>query len=142
MSVKGYLSTIEYADTADHATATTWTKLTKVRSIKPMTVKAKDIDVTTLESPDEFEEVIAGLAEAGEVEIDALYDADDADDVYGLFRQTKGFRIKYGAGTSGWKFNGYISEIGDGDVETGKVVSSSVKIKVTGKPVRVADFGA
>lgn len=133
---KAYLSVIESGDTADHTTATTWTKVAVAVSIKPMAIKAKDIDITTLESPDEFEEMAAGLADGGEVEVKHLFNSAAAIAVEALFRTPKAFRIRYGAGTKGWKFNGYINEIGDDDVENGKVVGSMLKIRVTGKPVR------
>lgn len=135
---KAYLSVIEYGDTPDHATATTWTKLCVARSIKPFSMKAKEIAVTTLESPDEAVEIIAGLAEGGELEVESLYDSTSAATIAGFFRTVKAFRVRYGGGTKGWKFNGYVSEIGDDDIENGKVVAMKHKIQVTGLPVRSA----
>src|SRR4051812_49294385 len=128
-SQKAYLSVIETGDTADYSTATTWTKLCVAQSIKPHAVKAKEIDITTLESPDEFEETTPGLADGGEVEVKFLYDSTAAAAIEALFRTAKAFRIRWGGSTKGWKFNGFVSEIGDDDIENGKVVTSMAKIK-------------
>jgi hypothetical protein len=141
MSVKAYGSVLQYGDTADYTTATSWTTVGTTKSIKPGKVQAKDIDTTHLESADEFEESVPGLANGGDVEASLQYDKSDTGILYGVFRVVKAWRLKY-PDNSGWKFNGHLNEIGDEDVVNGEIVMTSIKIKVTGKPVPSTDVTA
>jgi hypothetical protein len=139
MSLKAYGAVLEYGNTADHATATAWTAVARAKSITPGKVSAADIDTTVLTSPDEAEEVLPGLASNGEFEATVEYDKTATGTLYGFFRTVKAWRLRY-ADDSGWKFNGYINEIGDDEVVNGEIVTTAIKIKPTGKPVHVADF--
>lgn len=136
MSLKAYGSLIQYGDTADIATAATWTTVAKAKSIKPGKSSEKSIDTTHLTSPDEHEEAVPGLATGGEFEVMAQYDKTATDAVNALFRIVKAWRLVY-PDLSGWKWNGWISEIGDEEVVNGDIVRTTLKIKVTGKLVHV-----
>ena len=139
MALKAYQAALEYGNTADHATATTWTAVARIKSIKPMKMAAKDIDITTLESADEFEEMVAGLGSGGELEASVEYDKTKVATLFGFFRTTKAWRLKY-SDNSGWKWNGYLSEIGDDEVVNGDIVKTTLKVKVVGKPVHDNDL--
>lgn len=130
MAVKAYQTLLQYS-----AGSGTFASFLNVKSIKPFKVSAKDIDITTLTSPNEFEEVVAGLANGGELEATVLYDATQTGSVYALFRVTQLYRLKY-PDNSGWTFSGYVSEIGDEEVQNGEVVKTTLKIKVTGQPTK------
>src|SRR4051794_37017571 len=106
MATKTYGTYFEYGNTADYATASGWTVLARIISIKPSKVTAKDIGITTLDSPDEFEEVLAGLAEGGEREVTLEYYPSTSVTLEGFFRTTKAYKVVY-PDNSGWKFNGY-----------------------------------
>ena len=110
----------------------------RVRSIKPFKVSAETIDITTLDSPDEFGEVLAGLATGGEVEVTLEYSATATATLYALFRVLEDFEIVY-PDTRGWEFTGYIVEFGDEEVSNGGgIVTQTVKVVVTGKPTQIA----
>jgi hypothetical protein len=135
MAVKGHSAVLEFGDAATHAETNDWTKIAKVIELKPPTVKADDIDTSTMESEEQFEEFDPGWAQGGEPEATVQFNADDNETVYGLFRQPKGFRITFSNG-SHWKFNGYLNEFGN-ETERKGIVTTKVKFKVSGKPVFV-----
>lgn len=141
MSQKAYNAVFGYGNTNDISTATTWTDLAGVKSIKPLKPSAEDIDDTVLDSTGEFKEFVAGLADGGECEITLRYDASVTATLYGFFRTNKAWRIKYSGG-GGWKFNGYLKEMGDEEVVNGTIVMQTVKFKVTGVPDDVTSFGS
>jgi hypothetical protein len=134
MAQKAYGATLEYSDTLTG----TYVAIARIKTIKPPKVTAKDIDTTVLDSEDEYEEKIPGLASTGDLECDIEYEKTKTADLYELFRLPKAFQIHY-ADDSGWRGMGYLSEIGDQDVENGKVVMTSVKISITGKWEPLAD---
>jgi hypothetical protein len=134
MSVKTYGTILEYGDTADYATAVTWTAVTLVDKIKPPKVSADRIDTTHLLSANEFKDKLPGLAEGGDLELTVQYDKTEANTLYGFFRTVKAFRLKY-PDLSGWKLNGFISEYGDEEVVNGDIVRTTLTITVTNKPV-------
>lgn len=138
MSLKAYNTVLQYGDTADWSTSTTWTSIAATKTIKPPKPNAKDIDVTHLTSTGEYEEFIAGLANGGDVELKIQYDKTATGTIFAFFRTVKAWRIKY-SDNSGWKFNGYISDYGDEEVENGQIVMTGLKIKVTGAPVSDTD---
>ena len=139
MALKAYQAKLEYGDTADHATATSWTAVATVKTIKPPKVQAKEIDTTTLDSADEFEESIAGLGNGGELEASIQYAKVLTGTLYGFFRTVKAWRVRY-SDDSGWKFNAFINEFGDEEVVNGEILMTGLKMKVTGKPAHSADL--
>src|SRR5262245_22317383 len=104
MAVKAYGTKLQYKDGGD------FEDLARVKSIKPAKLTAKEIDTTTLESPDEMEEFVAGLGNGGEVEATIEYDKDRTADLYELYRVSTQYRIRYPDG-SGHEYDGWLSEI-------------------------------
>ena len=135
MAVKAVGSSLSYGDTADYASVTTWTPLAGCKNFKPPKPAAKDIDITTLDSPNETEEMLPGLAKSGTVEATLRYDPVQSAAVYAMFRAVKGWKILYPDG-SGWKFNGYISEFGDEELVNGEIIMSGVKMTCMTLPVK------
>ena len=129
-AVKGKDTVLEYGNTADIATATTWTAIATVKSIKPAKKTNKEIDTTHLLSS--MEESIPGLSAVGECEATLQYDSTQAETLEGFFATQKAWRVRYNGGTTGRKFNGWISEDGEEEVVNGDIIMQTVKIHVTG----------
>jgi hypothetical protein len=133
MALKAYQTVLEYRTGSSGA----YTPVARVRSIKPPKMSAKDIDTTTLESPDEFDESLAGLGNGGEMETTVEYEKARAATLYALFRVEATYRIRYTDG-SGWSMPARINEFGDEEIVNGEIVTTTMKVKVTGKPVHAA----
>lgn len=136
MALKAYQTILEHHEAPD-----TYTPIARIKSIKPPKITAKDIDSTTLESPDEFDELLPGLANGGELEATLEYEKAKTDTLYALFRIPSTYRIHYSDG-SGWTYPGYINEIGDEEIVNGEIVTQTIKIKVTGKPAHAVSLAA
>src|SRR4051812_7980606 len=128
MAEKAYLTELQYNVLDSEGS---YTPIARVKSIKPPKVAAKDIDITTLESPDEAEEMLPGLANGGELEAVVEYSHTQTATLLGLFRDVIFYRINYPS-DHGWQVEGYLSEIGDEEVVNGDIVRTTIKIKVTG----------
>jgi len=142
MSLKTYNSVFEKGNTADYATASTWTAIAtgvNVEKIKPPMPKAKVIPATHLARANEFEDFIAGLADGGEMTLTVQYDKTANLAVYALYRTTNAYRVKY-SDNSGWKFNGFITDFGDQEIVNGDIIRTDITFKVTGKPVHDDDL--
>ena len=134
MPQKTYETMIEYGNTDDWQTSTSWVALAAVESITPPPLECDDITTTHLETDDEHNTYIPGLADGGEVEAVVQYDAEDNETLFGFFRVKKAWRVRF-TGGSGWKWNGYIKKIADDEVVNGDIVRTGITIKVTGRPV-------
>jgi len=133
MATKGHSTKLEFGDAATVAGSTTWTPLAKITEITPPnSIEAEDIDVSHMESADQFNEYDPGWAEGGEVECTIQYDKEQNEDVYALFRVPKGFRAVFVDGSK-WNFNGYIKAFGN-EVERKGIVTAKITIKISGKP--------
>lgn len=141
MSLKQFGTLLEYGDTADHATATTWTPIAEVKTITPPKVTAADINTTHLTSPDEHEESEPGMASSSDVELSIRYAVAATTTLYGFFRTKKAWRVRY-PDDSGWKFNGYIREYGDEEADGTDIVMTGLRIKPSSKPVHDTDLTA
>src|SRR3954469_23071654 len=95
MSTKGHSTKLEFGDAATVAGSTTWTPVAKVTELTPPNVEAEDIDVSHMESPEQFEEFDPGWANGGEVEATIQFEKTENETVYGLFRQPKGYRLSF-----------------------------------------------
>lgn len=137
MAQKAFGTLLEYGDDI-YSLADTWAEIARVKAIKPPKVAAKEIDTTCLDSPDEFEEFVMGLANGGELEATIEYDKTQHATLYALFRDVIGWRIHY-PDHSGWIFDGALQEIGDEEVANGEIVTATIKIKVSGRPLQSAN---
>lgn len=133
MPVKGHSVIFAYGNQSSYTASTTWTDIAGLLEITPPKLKADDIDVSHMLTPDQIKEFEAGWAEGGEAELKIQFEADQAEDVYGLFRITKGYRVTFVNGAT-WKLTGYINEFGD-EVDREGVITTSIKVKVSGKPL-------
>lgn len=106
-------------------------------------VSVETIDVTTHDSPDAFNEFIAGMADGGSVDFDLVFEYDSAahETLYNSVaaRGIHNFRVQLPGFTSTsdggyWQFAGLFTKIGAAMPVKDKL-SASVSIKVSGKPV-------
>jgi hypothetical protein len=137
MAVKGSKVRFDFGDAATVADTTSWTSFAKVLEVTPPKIEGEDIDVSHMESADEFEEFDPGWANGGEPEIKIQFEKTQNETVYGLFRQKKGFRMvvadaPYPSGSK-WKFNGYIKGFAN-EVDRKGIVTADITIKISGKP--------
>ena len=133
MSTKGHSTKMEVGDQATYDVSSVWTALfSKVTGLTPPKIEGEDIDVSHMLSPDQFEEFDPGWANGGEVELDAQFDKDQQEFVYGLFRVPRGFRMTFVDGSK-WNLNAYIKAFAN-EVERKGIVSVKVTIKISGKP--------
>lgn len=127
MALKCKDAVLEYGDTADYATSTTWTTVAKVESIKPPKRKFDEIDTTTLEDDDKQKE--PGLGENDDAEITCHYDKTQTGTLYGFSGTVKAWRVKY-SDASGWKFNGFINDCGDEEIVNNDIARTTLKVAV------------
>lgn len=136
MATKGHSTKVSYGNLANVQDSTTWTPFAKITNAVPPKPQADDIDTSHMDSPDQFKEFEAGWADGGEVEITIQFDKEKNAEVYGLFRQTKGFRMEFSNG-SRWEWTGYIKQFGN-ELEREGIITTTVTFKVSGKPAFTA----
>lgn len=135
MPIKTKGTVLAYGNTADHATAATWTPLARCRSIKPPARSCDKIDTTVLVSTDK--EGLPGLPESGDLEATIEYDKTLTTTLEAMVGVLTAWRVVYND-TSGRKWNGWISEIGEEEVVNGDIVKQTIKIAITGAIVPFA----
>lgn len=138
MSTPGYKTKISVGNTADYATASTWTPFASVTEITPPTLEADDIENSHMLTPNQIKTFLPGWADPGEIEMILEFDKDEAANVYDLFRIPKAYRVEFndpatpsGAG-SRLQANGYIKSIGP-EVDREGLATVNVAIKVSGE---------
>ncbi|MEM8738262.1 MAG: phage tail tube protein [Planctomycetota bacterium] len=132
----GHSATFEFGDEATVAASNSFTKLAGVTEIGGIAIEADDVDVSNMDSPEQFREFDPGWADAGEVEITLQFAKTQNTTLYGLFRVPKGFRVAFADGST-WEFDGYIKGIGN-EIEREGIVSATVTAKISGKPAFTA----
>jgi hypothetical protein len=135
MATKGHSTKLEYGDEDTYEDSETFTALAKVTELGGISIEGEDIDVSHMESVEQFAEFDPGWADAGEVEATLQFEKTQNETVYGLFRQPKGFRMVFSEGSK-WGFSGYIKGFSN-EVERKGIVTAKVTIKISGKPVFV-----
>ena len=132
MSVKGHSVKFEVGNNATVDASTTWIEFAAITEITPPSVTADDIEVSHMQTPEQFKDFDPGWAESSEVELQIQYDKEQNETVYGLFRLKRGYRMTFVDGAK-WLFVGFISEFGN-EVDREGIITANVKVKVTGKP--------
>ena len=129
---KGHSTIIEFGDAETHTDSSVWVKLARVTEVTPPRPEAADIDVSHMDSPEQFNEFDPGWADAGELEFALQFEKEQAETVYGFFRQKKGYRVVFVDGSQ-WALTGYIKSFGD-EIDREGIITSGVTVKVSGKP--------
>jgi len=114
--------------------STVYTKVGEVTSITSPAITRETIDVTHLESPDDFREYIAGLLDTDPATIGFNYVPSAADALYAAMIAGKGdFRITYRNGVK-LDFMGIPQNWKPGDPST-STMAGEFTVKPYGKPV-------
>jgi hypothetical protein len=136
---KSFKTRIEVAaDSETYQDATTWTPFARVMAITPPGITANEIDTTHLESEDEFEEADPGFAKSEDCTWKMQWEKDQAEVLYNLFRQKKGFRVvfadaPYPSGSK-LRFNGWLKAIANEEITKDNVVQADITVRIVGKP--------
>jgi hypothetical protein len=133
MATKGHSTKLKYGE---QGATPTYTDLGKVIDITPPAPEAEEIDISTMDSEEQWKEVTAGWADGGEVEVTARYDKAKNAAVYALFRADKAYQVEFSDGST-WSFNGFLKKIGN-EVERQGIVTIKLTLRVSGKPVFAA----
>jgi predicted secreted protein len=128
MATKGHSTTLGFAAPG----GSTFTPVAKIVAIKPPSPEAEPIDVSHMESPEQWNEYIAGWAEAGEVEVTAQYAKAETAALYAIFRADKDYKMTFSDG-SFWEFSGFLQKM-DGEIERKGIIQSTFTFKLSGKP--------
>ena len=128
MSVKAKGTILQSGNTADYETATVWTTIARIKSVKAPKKQSPPIDTTVLES--EQVEKIPGLTDVGDAEAKIEYTKDKADDLEAMFGVEKAYRIVY-PDSGGRLFNGWLSEDGEAEAVNNEILMMEVKFTVT-----------
>jgi hypothetical protein len=132
MATKGHSTTLGYSGIPP----TTYTPVAKITDIKPPAPESEDINVSHMESPEQWEEVTAGWADAGEVETTIQYEKAANATIYGLLRQDKTYKITF-SDNSTWVFQGFLKKFAN-EVERKGIVTANISIRISGKPTFTA----
>lgn len=113
--------------------ASVFTDVAEVVGIGGPQVTVGDIDVTHLQSPNQFKEFIPGWGDGGVVTIEANFTKAQLNSLYGTIRTVQNWKIVF-SDLSNWAFSGYINAIST-DTPLEEEVQMPFSIKVTTKPV-------
>lgn len=126
---------ITLGDADTYADTETWTKLAAVVELTPPVADAESVDVSHMESEEQYEEKDPGWASVSDVEATIQHEKAKNETVLGLFRQVKGWKVVFSDG-SHWGFTGFLASVGN-EVERKGIVTIKVKITISGKPTFV-----
>ena len=106
------------------------TEIADIVDITPPNVVADDIERSNMMSTDQFKEFAAGWADAGEITASIQFDKTFQDTVWGLYRESTGYKVKFSDG-SYWSGDGYIKAIGNETPRDGDIMCN-ITIKCSG----------
>ena len=121
----------------------TWEQIANLTTIGEIGLESDEIDVTTLDSADDFKEFIGGAKDGGTVDLEGnvVTDAGLAA-LYALAnsRAKKEFKIEYPTkqgetAAAYWTLTGYVNSCKDGEKTVDGLLTFSSGIRVSGAPV-------
>lgn len=124
----------------------TWTQIANLTTIGEIGLESDEIDVTTLDSADDFKEYIGGAKDGGTIDLEGNIVTDDGlTQLYTLAnsREAKKFKVDYptkpGETTpASWTITGYIASCKDGEKTVDGLLTFSASIRVSGAPTFTA----
>jgi len=126
IAITGWGTTIS----GDHSTIGA---LNYIRSISIAGMDVADVDVTVLDSPEEWMEYVPGLKEPGTLDLEVLYEEDEYEKLWGVIGTMQTWTITF-PDDSTWVCDGYVKgQPLEVPRESEMVVSFSIKL--SGKPV-------
>lgn len=128
-------------DTSSTATPS-WEQIANLTTIGEIGLESDEIDVTTLDSANDFKEYIGGAKDGGTIELEGNIVTDDGlEDLYALAnsRAVKSFKIEYPKKASEttaafWTVTGYVSSCKDGAKTVDGLLTFTAGIRVSGAP--------
>lgn len=136
MAAKGSKTKLAYGNQSTYGASNAWTDIATITDITPPEIAAEDIDVSHMESPNEFKEWQPGWAESGELSCTVQFAKAQNQQLYSLFRVPKGYRMMFNDAPSPsgstLKLDGYISKFGN-EVDRAGIVTAKITIKITGE---------
>lgn len=124
----------------------TWTQIANLTTIGEIGLESDEIDVTTLDSADDFKEYIGGAKDGGTIDLEGNIVTDDGlTQLYTLAnsREAKKFKVEYPTKTgettpASWAITGYIASCKDGEKTVDGLLTFSASIRVSGAPTFTA----
>lgn len=117
----------------------TYVYVAEVTNLTPPGFSRDTVEATHLESPDDFKEYIAGLADGGEATITINYAPAVSDALMTSFlAPVDDFRVLFPSGTVALDFSGIVTGYEIGDLVADDKMSATFTVKATGKPALVA----
>ena len=124
----------------------TWTQIANLTTIGEIGLESDEIDVTTLDSADDFKEYIGGAKDGGTIDLEGNIVTDAGlTQLYTLAnsREVKKFKVEYpkkGTETTAafWTITGYIASCKDGEKTVDGLLTFSASIRVSGAPTFTA----
>lgn len=132
----GHSTKFYYGTLPTQNASTSWFEIGQITEISPPELEADDVEVSNMQSPEQFKQFDPGWADAGEVELTVQYTKAQATTLYGIFRQPKLFKIQFEDG-SVWEYQGYVKKLG-GEIDREGVITQTVTTKISGKPTFTA----
>lgn len=111
-------------------------KVANLTSIGAIGVESEEIDVTDLDSPDDYKEFIAGTKDAGTVDLAGnIKNEAIVSSMLALAesRSIEEWTVTYKSGAT-WTFNAYVSSFKDGEKTPDGVYTFTASLRVSGKP--------
>ena len=123
-----------------------WTQIANLTTIGEIGLESDEIDVTTLDSADDFKEYIGGAKDGGTIDLEGNIVTDAGlTQLYTLAnsREVKKFKVEYptkpGETTpASWTITGYIASCKDGEKTVDGLLTFSAGIRVSGAPTFAA----
>ena len=112
-------------------------KIAHLTSIGEIGIESEEIDVTDLDSPEDFKEYIAGTKDAGEVSFAGnIHDETMIEKMMSLAnsRSVESWKVEYPSGAT-WAFKGFVKSFKDGEKTPDGIASFSATIRISGAPV-------
>lgn len=109
--------------------------IANITSLTPPGISRETLDVTAHDSPDGYMEFLGGLKDPGEVSFDVRYDPSVHDVLVGDFEAAEpiDYEVAFPDGTV-WAFPAILTGF-ESDAPYDDVLSASLTLKVSGKPV-------
>ena len=119
----------------DGAEPEVFTAIANITALTPPGISRETLDVTAHDSPDGYMEFIGGLKDAGEVSFDVRYDPSVHDVLVDDFEAAEpiDYEVAFPDGTV-WAFSAILTGF-ESDAPYDDVLSASLTLKVSGKPV-------
>jgi len=111
-------------------------RIANLTSIGAIGLESDEIDITDLDSPEDYKEYIAGAKDPTTVDIEGNFKDESAmQKLMNLSntRTVESWRVDYPSGAS-WSFSAYVKSFTDGDKTTDGLITFTSGLRITGKP--------